>query len=227
MSTYRSPLIALAAAVVAAVAFYFLLYAPRNDDLAAVVAETGDLESQRAMLDTELRRLRDIQAREPEYRAALARLEELVPSGPAQPTVVRQFQQAADDAGVTIASVSFSEPTPVVGAPPSGEPGMVLGAMTVTMDVHGGYFQVVDLLRRLELEVPRAILMRSLTMGEETEAGLPTLVSTWSGELFALVPAPADAVPAAPPADAAGGEQSTTEPAGEQSSGAEPAGSSS
>lgn len=186
---YRAPLIGLTVIVLASVLFFFLLWQPRQRDLEEVREETARLETERTSLENELRRLEEIQEREVEFRAALARLEEFIPTGVAQATAVRQFQEVADDAGVTIATVSFATPTPLEEAPPTGTPGTELARIGVSMTLEGGYFQAVDFLRRLEVDVPRAALVQDLSMAEGPE-GFPELTATWSGELFAVVAIP-------------------------------------
>ncbi len=197
----RAPLFGVLVAILLAVAFYFLLYSPKNDELAAVRAETAQLETQRSSLQNELAQLREVEANQVQIRAQLARLEEYIPSGTAQSTAVRQFQLAADASGVEIQTVSFGAPALVPEAPPTGQEGMALATINVSMVVDGGYFQVVDFLRRLEVEVPRAILLASTAIAEG-EDGFPELTTTWSGDLFAVVPAAsaAEAAPA-PPAE--------------------------
>lgn len=204
---YRDPIIALVLVVLLAIAFFFLLWQPKNDELEEVRAETARLETERGQLQTELRRLQEIQEREPEFRAALARLEEFIPSGPAQATVIRQFQLTADAAGVTIDNVAFSEPSVVEDAPPTGAPDTVLASMSVSMNLEGGYFQAVDFLRRLEVDVPRAVLQQNVTMSEGAD-GFPVLTTSWTGLLFTVIPdpeligAPPEEAPAEPAEDA-------------------------
>lgn len=205
----RAPLLGVLVAMLLAAAFYFLLYSPKNDELAAVRAETAQLETQRSSLQNELAQLREVEANQVQIRAQLARLEEFIPSGTAQSTAVRQFQLAADASGVEMQTVSFGAPALVPEAPPTGQEGMALATIDVSMVVDGGYFQVVDFLRRLEVEVPRAILLASTAIAEGDD-GFPELTTTWSGDLFAVVPAAsAEAAPAAPPPPAEGAQEGT------------------
>lgn len=185
----RSPIIAALVAVVLGAGFYFLLWDPKNDELDETLAETAELETQRGQLVNELARLREIEEREVEFRAAVSRLEEYIPTGPTQAQAIRQFQTTADAAGVTIASVSFSTPTVVPEAPPTGSPDDVLAEITVSMVVDGGYFQVVDFFRRLEVDVPRAVLQQGVSMGEGPD-GFPVLTTSWNGRLFTVIPDP-------------------------------------
>lgn len=205
--TNRAPLFGVLGAVLLAVLFYFLLYSPRNADLELVRQETATLETQRVSLQGEVARLREVEANQVQVRSALARLEEFIPSGTAQSTAVRQLQLAADAAGVEIDSVTFAAPALIEGAPPTGVPETALAQIPITVSMSGGYFQVVDFMRRLEVETPRALLMGDMSNVED-EGGYPALSSTWTGNLFAVVPSasvPAEVPdPAAP--DAAEGE---------------------
>lgn len=185
--TNRIPMLGLLTALLLGVLFYFLFYSPRNDDLAVVMEQTRSLETQRASLQGDLTRLRDIEANQVQVRSALARLEEFIPSGNAQSTAVRQFQLAADAAGVEIESVGFATPLLVPAAPPTGAADTALASIPVTMAVSGGYFQVVDFLRRLEVDSPRAMLMTNLNAASG-EDGFPSLAASWTGSLFAVVP---------------------------------------
>ena len=198
----RAPLFGLLAVVVLSVGFYFLIWSPKSDEQAALQAETAELDTQVATLENELDRLLDIQENEFEYRTQLSKLEEYIPGDPAQPVALKQFQEAADLAGVTITSMTNGEPTLVEGAPPAEDPELALAKIDVAMTVEGGYFQHVDLLRRLEVDTPRALLVRNVSLAEG-EDGFPDLSATWSGEMFAVVPIEAAAPAATEPADGA------------------------
>ena len=190
---FSAPVIGVLVALVLTVAFWFLLYKPASDQQAAVEAEIATLEGQQRMLETQIAQLRDVEARQVEIRAAMARLEEFIPSGPAQPTAIRQFQRAADAAGTEITTLTFGEPEvpdASTGAVPAdtGEPGTTLANIPITMTVEGGYFQIVDFFRRLEVDVPRAALVQTVDVLEEEDEGFPTLAASWTGQLFAVVP---------------------------------------
>jgi Tfp pilus assembly protein PilO len=202
VNRYGAPVLGLAIAVLIAVAFFFLLWQPLGDDIQEVRDETAALETRRSSLENEVAQLREIEANQVQIRAALARLEEYIPSGTAQSTAVRQFQLAADAAGVEIISVTFSPPAVVADAPPTGTPDTVLASIPVNMVLEGGYFQVVDFFRRVEIDTTRAVLLANVAL-EEAEDNFPALQSSWFGELFSIVPAPAGpaTAPAPPPAE--------------------------
>lgn len=184
--SYRAPLIALLAIIVLSVAFWFLLYAPLAEEQEDLEVETARLETEAAGLRTEIAELRRVEEEQVEYRAELALMEEYIPPGVEQPTALRQFQDTADAAGVDILNLSFGQPVVVEDAPPTGEPDTVLADVAFTMTVEGGYFQIVDLFRRFEVDVPRALLVESVSMSESGD-GFPRLVVSWAGTHFAVV----------------------------------------
>lgn len=185
--TAKAPLLAIAACVLLSAAFYFLAWQPRDEEQTALEDETAELEREASGLRNEIAALTEIKDNEVEYRAALATLDEYVPQGPAQSVVMRQLQDAADDAGVTIESMQFGDPQRVEDAPEPSEPGMVLASMSSSVQLDGGYFQIVDFLRRIEVDVPRAVLVSQLNLSEGDD-GFPELTGSWAGDLFAIVP---------------------------------------
>lgn len=186
--TAKAPLIAAAACVLLAAGFYFLAWQPKDDEQTALEDERGELERQATSLRNEIAALEEIKANETEIRATIAKLGEYIPEGPAQAEVMRQLQGAADDAGVTVASMQFGEPQQVEGAPDTGEPGTVLAKIESSFTLTGEYFKIVDFFRRIEVKVPRAVLVRQLSLSEGDDEGFPTLSGSWSGDLFAVVP---------------------------------------
>lgn len=186
----------LAAILLVTVAWWFAFYSPANEQQAALEAETDQLITQQGQLRNQLAQLNDIREREVEIRADLSRLEQFIPTTPGQASLIRQSQLAADASGVDFLTLAFEEPEAVDGAPSPAQAGLVLGQIAVTGSVEGGYFQIVDFLRRLEVEVTRAILVDSVQI-EEGEDGFPQLQATFTARVFALVTQPVD--PNAPP----------------------------
>lgn len=196
----------VAAILVLTVGWWFAFYSPANEQQEALEAETATLEQQATQLRTQLAQLNEIRDQEVAIRADLARLEQFIPTNPSQASLIRQVQAAADAAGVEIFSVAFSEPEAVPDAPIPGQPGLVLGRFTMTAEVRGGYFQVVDLFRRIEVETSRAVLVETLDL-TEGEDGFPQLTGTFTADVFALITRPVDpnAAPVETPAEGADG----------------------
>lgn len=214
---YKAPLIGVLLAVVITVGWWFLLYKPAMAKQTAFEAETVELEGRQDQLRTEIALLEEIRDDEERYRATAALLQDYIPDGVTQAEAVRQLQRAADAARVKITSMTFGELTPVVGAPVPIEPNTALASIGITMDVEGGYFQTVDFFRRVEVDVPRAVLTQSANL-TEGEQSFPSLATTWTGQLFAVVPVSATVVPEDPgaaPGEETEGQAEGTTPAAE------------
>jgi hypothetical protein len=97
--------------------------------------------------------------------------------------------------------VAFYGGGTVVRFMPDGQADTVLAGVEVAMNVEGGYFQVVDFFRRIEVDVPRAVLMSALGISEAQDE-FPLLSTNWNGQLFTVIPDPV-AVTALPAADTA------------------------
>lgn len=186
--TGRNILITVAVILVLGVGFYFLVWSPLDEQEVALEAETTALEGQAQQLRNQLVQLEEIRDSELEIRADLNRLRGLIPSGdPAQPSFVRAVQLAADASGVAIDSLTFGLPALVEGAPPADADGLVLAQISLNGVVQGGYFQVVDLFRRMEVEVVRAVQIDTIGITEGTD-GYPTLSVAVTGRIFTLLP---------------------------------------
>lgn len=210
----KAPVIGLAVAVALAMGYWFGLYKPALDEQAAVEQQTSELERRQSDLRNEIAQLEEVRSDEVRIRAAVSRLEEFVPTGIALPQAVRQFQIAADAAGVEITSLSFGEPTVVEGAPDTGDPATTLASISVSMIVEGGYFQTVDFFRRVEQDVARAVLTQSVNIAEGEEK-FPSLATTWGGELFSVVPVASTVAPDDPSAAPGGAPDADAPEAGE------------
>lgn len=185
--TTRSIGIGVAAVVILAVAFYFAVWSPLDDQETALNTETQTLQQQEQQLRNQLVQLQLIKEDELRIRADLNRLRELIPSGdPAQPSLVRALQLAADASGTEISALAFGDPVVVEGAVPDSE-GLVLSEIDLTADLTGGYFQIMDLFRRVEIEVVRAVQVDSFTLNESGD-GFPELGASITGRVFALLP---------------------------------------
>jgi Tfp pilus assembly protein PilO len=184
----RAPLIAIVVAVLLTAAFWYLLYQPRRVEHGRYVEQTAQLDTEGRQLQAEIVTLREIKANEESYRSRLVRLREYIPDDPAQPETLEALQEAADSSGVEIRQMTFGEPELVEDAPETNEELTALGRIPTQMTVAGGYFQIVDLIRRIEVDMARAVKVDMVTVAEETEELFPTLSVTWTGHVFAVLP---------------------------------------
>lgn len=197
-------LLPLVAVALIAVSFMFLIK-PQMDQAAELRVEATDIRTQQEQVRGQIAALAHVRETSPTVEAELAAISAIIPQDPALPSALRQFQMAAQDSGVTINSMSPSAPTSAnIPDAPS------LASISWSLSIEGGYFQVVDFLRRLEDPVvtPRGILVRSVTA---SPGELPALSVSVSVVMFAdLQQVPTDAPPAEPPAE---GEDGTDEDA--------------
>lgn len=197
-------------AVVSLVGWWFALYSPARDQQAALEAETTQLLDQEGLLSNQYQQLLALKARAPEIRRSLDRLGQFIPPDPDQDSFLELLELAGDASGVEFTSLSFTDPAPVEGAPPTADPLLVLGSITVVGSTQSTYFQMVDFLRRLEVEVPRAVLVEQVSV-TEGEDGFPEIATTFTAQMFALIPAPPVAdVPADPNAPAGAATEQPT-----------------
>lgn len=188
MRRYRVPLAAAGVGVLVLLGFWFFVYQPRADTLDTVDAEAEQLTAQQQSVRRHIARLEAIAAEEERVRADLRTARELIPEDAQQPTLLARLQDAADAADVSLDGVTLGEPTPVQGAPTPEEPGTVLAQVPVTLTLAGDYFDLVALLRRIETDVPRAVLVDNVHL-TEGDGGFPALSGVASGRAYSLVPA--------------------------------------
>jgi Tfp pilus assembly protein PilO len=224
--TRRAPLIAVACALLLTVAFWYLMYQPRQAEQSGYRDETTQLEDQANQVRAQLATLREIERNADDYRSQFERLAQYIPDTPAQPDALRELQRASDESGVEIIETAFGDPQQVAGAPQTGNEETTLAQIPTQMTVEGGYFQVVDLLRRIEVDLARAVRIDTIAMLEAEEEKFPRLSVTWNGQIFAVLPLadvvdeggqpiqPAETPTAAPTAGAASPDQPTASPTG-------------
>ena len=178
-------LLALAAVAIVALSFMFLIK-PKMDDAAELRAEAEDIRAQQSQVRSQIAALEEVRSTSPDLEAELAAVSAIVPETPALPAALRQLQVAADDSGVTLVSVAPGEPASV-GV--EGLPG--LSSISVNLQLTGGYFQVVDFLRRIENPVitARGILVQNVSVTPEE---YPTLSVTVTGTMFSILEQPAE-----------------------------------
>lgn len=191
------------ALVLVAALWWLFLYSPGQERLAQVETEIAAAETEQISLQGRLAALEAVRARAPETEAAIAQLRSIVPDDPALPAALRQIAAAANDAGFDIESITTTRPTVVDEA-------IGLYAVDVSLTGQGSYFQLVDLLRRLEdpAITARGIVMRDLSVAP---AEYPSLTVSVSGQMYAVLDppptpeaeAPAEPAPAATAEDGA------------------------
>lgn len=197
-------------ALLIAVLFYLFAWKPKDDRIAEIDEQIETVEQETAQLEQQAMRLREVRASAPEVEAAVVAAESIVPRDVAMPALLRQMQLAADESGADLLNVTASRPTQVEDAQAG------LAAMTISAQVNGGYYQLVDFLRRIEdpTITPRGVVWDNMTVTPEE---YPTLAAAVSGRIYALLPAPP--APEPEPTEEGGEAGAEGEPAGEATPG--------
>jgi Tfp pilus assembly protein PilO len=191
--------------------FYVLLFQPSREELATIEASIVTEQTVQQQLTSEIARLQAVREQAPEVEAELAAAEAIVPRDAALPSALRQLQLAADESGIVMQSVTASRPTVIEGATDG------LSSVDVNVQMLGGYFQVVDFLRRVEDPgiSPRGLDWNNATVAR-VEGEYPELQVTLSGHLYALISVPPPPETDQPPVE---GEEGAD---GDVAEGAEP-----
>jgi Tfp pilus assembly protein PilO len=204
----RTQIVLSALIAVLTVALYWLvLWQPQSEAIATTEQQLVDVQAQQAEIQAEITRLQGVREAAPQAEAELAALSSIVPDGSAMPSLLRQMQVAADDAGLSLTSVTVGRPSEEL------TPEALVADLPVTAAVEGSYFQIVDFLRRLEDPSlsPRGVLWDSLAVAT---GEYPALTTTLTGRTFADAEA---VVPPQPVEEAPAGEgEGTEDEAGEE-----------
>lgn len=202
----QTGMVAVLVAVLLGALFFFFVWQPKNDEIDEIEAQIETVEQQQAQLRQRITELKEVRNTAPELEAAVVAAESIVPRDVGQASAIRQLQLAADESGVELPNVSFGAPTQIQDAPPG------LASMQVTVQIDGGYYQIVDFYRRVEEPAitPRGITWQSLTL---TPSEYPTLTAASTGAMYALLPTPPEPPAEDAPADGAPAEETAEEEA--------------
>lgn len=183
---------AVLAAVLAAAGvllWYVVLFGPQRSERKRLGEQVSAAQRQEQEARSTLVRLRRLEAERGVQEAQLERLRRLVPPQPDVAGFILAANDAAVPSGVDWVSVAPAAAAAGVGGGPS--------AIGLSIAVNGGFFPVVEYLRRLE-GLERLVVMDSLSLSVGGQgAGLLQLGATLSARMFTTAPAvPAPGSPA-------------------------------
>ncbi len=222
----RNVLIAcVAGGIVLILAWYFLLFSPTSSDLNDTRDQVSGVENQNQELKNTIRRLKELSRNAPQQEATLRKLRAAIPANPDLGEFILQANDIASAAGIDWLSIAPTPPAATAGAGPQS-------TIALSIQVDGGFFQVLDYLNRLE-DLERLVLVDSVnvsaaaadtsstgsTGGETTSSGgAPSLSVTLTGRMFTgAAPATASGgsstTPTTPTTTAGGSTPSSTPPA--------------
>lgn len=195
----RGTLIAfIAGGVVLILLWYFLFFAPTSSDLSDTRAAVATAQSQKQELENTIRRLKELSRNAPQQQATLRTLRAAIPANPDLGEFILQANDIAATAGIDWLSIAPTPPT----ATPGGGPNSTIA---VSIQINGGFFQVLDYLNRLE-DLERLVLVDSINVSAasaaagstgsgsaaaSTSGAAPDLSVTLTGRMFTGAQAPA------------------------------------
>ena len=190
----RGILIGAGIALVALVAWYFLLFAPVNSDVKDTNRKLDEAQADQVAKSNTLQDLRSAQAQAGTSNDSTRRLDQLVPASAELASFIDNANTIAIRSGIDFLSIS---PTP-----PSANAG-VGGALVITMSmqIEGTFY---DLLKYLEAmqdpdQMPRLVVVDTINVSAKSDsvnfAGQsPTLAVTLAARMF-MQPAGASTTP--------------------------------
>ena len=194
-----------------------LIFAPKGRTLSKAKKNAQAAQLIEGTLRSQLTRLQDISHNGPEIAAELDKLSSAVPDAPDLDGFILSANQIAVKSGIDWLSVSPS----IVQAGTTGP-----SVIPLTIQVKGGFFQVLDYLNRLEA-MSRLVIVDGINLTAATEnaagdaaaTGPPTLSVTLTGRMFTRAAPPPPAGTAPTPGATGGTSNSSTPPASGNSSG--------
>lgn len=197
--------------VVVVLIWNIAIFSPRGNKLNDAKKQAQTAQNLEPGLQATLARLKQISQNGPEIAAQLDKLNAAVPASPDLDGFILSANQIAVQAGIDWLSVSPS----VVQAGTTGP-----SVIPLSVQIKGGFFQVLDYLNRLE-DMGRLVIVDSINTTASTPAGTtgpPTLSVTLTGRMFTRA-APAAAAGSVPAPGAVSGTTGSTPPASGSSSG--------
>jgi type IV pilus assembly protein PilO len=211
-------------AVLLVVAGWFLLISPQRSAAADLRDQTSAQQATNSQIQLKTKQLQAQFASLPARQAQLAEIKQQMPDNPALPSLIRDLSSNAEDAAVTLVSVSPGTPEVLTGvngaAAPSapGQPAQVADggvlAIPTTVVVSGSYAQLTLYMQKLQTSMRRAYLVENIQLAEDDDDAVAVPASTKgsvlrmtvTGKLFMLTAAaPNAAAPVTAPTAAPSG----------------------
>ncbi len=160
MSDRRAPIIAAVAVVALVGVAVLFLVLPKRGQLSDANAALQQAQSNQTSLEAQVRALQQAKVEAPDRRSEIRAVEAQLPPTVDEPGAVRSLQNAFDESGVEVGTLTF-------GAPTLGTDGN-FSIVPVSVQVSGGYFALDSFLSKIET-FPRAAKVTAITISPTTE----------------------------------------------------------
>jgi type IV pilus assembly protein PilO len=160
---------------------WFLLIGPRRADAGTLREQTTSAQSQASALQTQIAQLKSEFADLPKRRAELAAIKAQLPPAADVPALVRNLQDYAAAAGVSLDSIAPG--TPVIhggaaaGTSGAAQPGQVV-EIPIQLAVAGDYFEDALFVKSLQTKLTRAYLISGLTSTTQDAGSVNTTTTS-------------------------------------------------
>ena len=156
-------------------AWWFALYAPRKHALASARTSLEEARKEEQGLNVRLAGRQDLRRIGPTLDLRLTQLAGWVPDQPNVHRFINDASAAAKRSGMSVVSIAPSVPKP-------GSAGQ--GEIALTIEVKGGFFQLLDYLVRIE-KLPRTVVIDQISIRPEVKEGQPLSLSvSMQGRMF-------------------------------------------
>ncbi|MBM3674781.1 MAG: hypothetical protein FJW88_07450 [Actinobacteria bacterium] len=176
----------VAGALVLVLVWYFLLWAPASKDLDDTREQVSEQQRQQLSLEATVKRLQALAENAPQLQATLRRYDAAIPETPDLADFIIQCNDIAIASGIDWLAISPSPPA-------AGTP---VTTIALSINVQGGFFQVLDYLNRLE-DLERLVVVDTIniaagggtadgsgTTSASSDASGGTLTVTLTGRMF-------------------------------------------
>jgi type IV pilus assembly protein PilO len=177
------------------VAAWFLLISPQRSDAASLREQTTQQESYNDQIKLKTQQLKAQYASLPARQAQLEDIKQEMPDTPALPSLVRDLSKYADQADVTLVSVSPTTPAPLAAPSTSGTTTLATPAASAaiqqigtTVVATGSYAELTLYLQKLQAQMRRALLVNNIQLAKASTDGAngTDLQMTLQGDVFVL-----------------------------------------
>lgn len=172
----RGPLLAGAIVGGALALLLMLLVLPKMNAVTEAQGRLEEIEREETTLNVRREALEDAKANAGEARSTIQEVKERIPDLADEPGLLLLLHNAADDAGLDVASFAVGEP--------AFDATKGLSVITVTIAAEGTYFESADFLYNIET-LPRAAKVTGIQLAPaDTTGTVPTLSISGSLQLF-------------------------------------------
>lgn len=173
---------------------WFLLVSPQKSHAKDLQTQAAAQQASTAQVQSKVNQLKQQQKDEPAQQAKLNKIATQIPDNPELPVLIRELSSAAHDAGVSLVSMSPSQPSTVAAPTTPGyaasSTAAPLAQIPITIQVTGSYFNVESFFRSLE-HLDRAMLVSGFTVNPgDSGASANTTTGATSGGSDAVAAAP-------------------------------------